>query len=136
VTRRSSPADREQALLGLGRGDPCQRPHLRVRQLAARQGLGKAWERHQRARHADPLARGAEIQPHAPREPVRARAKAVAPAAPRVELADQVEQALGGGVEVRRRGVLLNVARLYTAISEAPERLHVARSRRDPPFVS
>src|SRR5262249_50231691 len=35
--------------------------------------------------------------------PVRARAEAMAPAAARVELADEVEQPRGGGVEVRRQ---------------------------------
>jgi hypothetical protein len=44
---------------------------------------------------------GAGREPHAPREPGGTGAKAVAPAAARVELADEIEQARGGGVEVR-----------------------------------
>jgi hypothetical protein len=48
------------------------------------------------------LAGGTGSEPDAPRQPVRARAEAVAPAAAGVELADQIEQARGSGIEVRR----------------------------------
>src|SRR5262249_56392150 len=58
--------------------------------------------RSQRARPADVLARGAGLEPDAPGEPVRARAEAITPAGARVELADQIEQARGGGGEMRR----------------------------------
>ena len=47
------------------------------------------------------LAGGARGQPDAPREPFGAGAEAVAPAAARVELSDQVEQVCGGGIKVR-----------------------------------
>ncbi len=94
------------------------------------------------------LAGGARGEPDAPRQPVRTRAEAVAPPAAGVELANQIEQAGGGGVEVRRqlgdlvaksiqlldrlgRGndaeradfherVPLLLWRLYTPLSEAP----------------
>ena len=55
----------------------------------------------QGARDADALAGGAEVEADAPAQPVGAGAEAVAPAAAGVELADEVEQAGGGGVEVR-----------------------------------
>jgi len=93
-------ADREQALLGLRRRDARQCTDLGVRQLAAGEGLRQARQRTKRARHADVLACGARLESDAPRQPVGARPKAVAPAAARVELADEIEQVRGGGVEM------------------------------------
>ena len=93
-------ADREQALLGLRRRDARQCTDLGVRQLAAGEGLRQARQRTKRARHADVLACGARLESDAPRQPVGARAKAIAPAAARVELADEIEQVRGGGVEM------------------------------------
>ncbi len=49
---------REQALFGLGRGDARHRPHLGVRDLAARERLGQARQGGERARDAHALARG------------------------------------------------------------------------------
>src|SRR5207247_3357461 len=107
-------------------------------------------------RHPRALAGGARGEPHAPRQPLRTRAQAVAPPAAGVELADQIEQAAGGGVEVGRqlgdlvaksiqlldrlgRGndaeradfherVPLPLGRLYTLLSESPWSPHNARS--------
>src|SRR5437899_7108735 len=56
--------------------------------------------RAERAGHADTLARRARVEPDAPGQPRGARAESVAPAAARVEVADEVEQVSGGGVEV------------------------------------
>jgi hypothetical protein len=50
---------------------------------------------------ADALAGRVQVQPHAPGEPLRARAETSVPAAAGVELADEAEQARGGGVEMR-----------------------------------
>jgi len=94
------PADLEQPLLGLGCRDPGQRADLRVGQLAMRERLGEPRQRAESPRHAHPFARRAGVEPDAPREPRSARGEAVAPAAAGVELADEIEQARGGGVEV------------------------------------
>src|SRR5947207_2941577 len=62
---------------------------------------GKPRQRPERARHPDVLPGRARREPHAPGEPGGAGAEAVVPAAARVELANEVEQVRGGGVEVR-----------------------------------
>src|SRR5439155_6270748 len=133
-----------------------QSPELRVRKLAAGQGLAEQGQCAEGARHPHVLAGRARGEPDAPRQPVRTRAEAVAPSAAGVELAIQIEQAGGGGVEVRRqlgdlvaesiqfldrlgRGndagragfherVPLLLGRIYTPLSEAPWGRHNARS--------
>jgi hypothetical protein len=142
-------ADGEETLFGLGSGDAGQRADLRVRQLAAGERLGEAGQRGERARHTDALASGAELDADAPRQPVGAGAEAGVPAGARVELADEVEQAGGGGVEVSGElGDLVAeaiqirgghrhfppVSRLYTAIFEPRSRLEDERSGRNPGF--
>src|SRR5439155_1677283 len=107
-------------------------------------------------RHPHVLAGRARGEPDAPRQPVRTRAEAVAPPAAGVELANQIEQAGGGGVEVggelgdlvaesiqfldrlgrgndaERAGfherVPLLLGRIYTPLSEAPWSRHNVRS--------
>jgi hypothetical protein len=91
----------QELLFRLRRRHAGQGPYLGIRDLSAGEGTGEARQRAEGARHADPLPRSALVEPHPPAQPVRARAKAVAPALPRIELADQVEQAGGGRVEVR-----------------------------------
>jgi len=71
-----------------------------VRELAALERLGQKWQRAEGVGHADVLAGGAWGEPHAPREPGGARAKAIAPPAAPVKFADEIEQSGGGGVEV------------------------------------
>ena len=51
----------------------------------------------------DALAGRAQIEPDAPAQPGGAGAKAGVPAAARVELADQIEQARGRGVQMGRQ---------------------------------
>ena len=101
VRRRAGPPHDEQPLLRLRRRHARERAHLGVRELSARQRLRQPRQRPQRPRHADALPRGPEIQPHAPRQPLGARAEAIAPAAALIELANQIEQAGGGGIEMR-----------------------------------
>jgi hypothetical protein len=96
----AGPANREQALLGLWSCDPRQRTDLGVRQLTARERLRQPRQRAERTRDANVLTRSARLEPEAPREPRRARAKAIAPAAARVEFANEIEQSRGGGVEM------------------------------------
>ena len=78
-----------------------ERAHLRVRQLATLHAGAHERQRRERAGHAHLLARGAEIDPRAPMQPVRAREEAVVPAGARVELGEQHEQVVGGGMEAR-----------------------------------
>jgi hypothetical protein len=52
-------------------------------------------------RDPHPLAGGAGVETHAPAEPCGAGREAVVPAAARVELTDEGEQAGGRGIEVR-----------------------------------
>ena len=56
----------------------------------------------QGAGHADLLAGRAEIEADAPGEPLGTGPKAGVPAAAGIEVPDQIEQARGGRVEVRR----------------------------------
>jgi hypothetical protein len=46
------------------------------------------------------LTRGAQLEPDAPGEPVRARPKPIAPAAACVKFPDEIEQPRGGGIEM------------------------------------
>jgi hypothetical protein len=46
------------------------------------------------------LTRCTRREANPPRQPLRARAKAVAPTTARVELPDQIEQPRGGGIEM------------------------------------
>ena len=100
VLRRAGAADRQQALFRLGRGHTGQRPDLGVGELTARERRRQLRQLLQRARHPDTLARRAHIEPHAPGEPVGARAEAAIPAVASVELADEIEEPSGGGLEV------------------------------------
>src|SRR5438093_699958 len=68
--------------------------------LHARSLAQRLTRRAERPRAWDPLAGRAGTEPDAPRQPPSARVKPVAPAAARVELADEVEKPPGGGVEV------------------------------------
>jgi len=73
---------------------------LCVRQPAAGEGVRQPRECAESARHPDALARGAQIEPDAPRQPRGARAEAGVPATARVEFADEVQELRDGGVEV------------------------------------
>ena len=92
--------DGEQALLDLRRRHPRESADLGVRELAARECLGQPRQRGERARHAHLLASRAQVEANAPGQPLGAGAKAVVPATTRVELADEIEQAGGGGLEM------------------------------------
>jgi len=103
VLRGATAGEGEQALLGLRRRDASDRPDLRIRDLAAREGLGDARQAAERTGDADALAGGAGVEADAPGEPGGTGREAVTPAFPGVELTDEVEEAGGGGVEVRRQ---------------------------------
>ena len=103
MVSRAGAADREQPLLGLGRGHARQGPDLGVGELAAGEGLGQHGQRAQGARHPHVLAGRTGGEPHPPGEPGGAGAEAGVPALAGVELADEVEEAGGGGLEMRRQ---------------------------------
>jgi len=96
----AGPADREQPLLGLRRGDARERPNLGVRQLAASECLRQTGQCTERPGHPDALARCARVEPDTPRQPGGAREEARVPASAGIEIADEVEQVRGRGVEV------------------------------------
>ena len=101
VLRGAGTADGQQALLRLGRGHAREGANLGVGQLAAGEGLSEPGQRGQGARHPHVLAGGTRCEPDAPGQPRGAGSEAGVPAAPGIELADEIEQARGGGVEVR-----------------------------------
>ena len=83
------------------RGHAGEGADLGVRQLAAGERLGQPRQRGQGTRHADLLAGRAEVEADAPGQPLGAGAKAGVPAAAGVEVADEIEQAGGGRIEMR-----------------------------------
>jgi hypothetical protein len=93
--------DGQQPSFGLRCRHAREGADLRVRELAPGKCLGQCRQRGERARHADLLSGCAEVEANAPGEPFGAGAKTIAPAAAGVELADQAEQAGGGGIEMR-----------------------------------
>ena len=103
VRGRAAAPHPEQPRFGLRRGDAGQGPDLGVRQLPAGERLGQQRQRRQGARYADLLAGRTEVESDPPAQPVGAGAEPVAPAAAGIELADEVEEARGGGLEMRRQ---------------------------------
>jgi hypothetical protein len=93
-------ADRQQAFLGLRRRHPRERADLGIRELAVGECLSEPRQRGERARHAHLFAGRAQVEADTPGEPFRAGAEAVVPAAVDIELANQVQQAGGGGIEM------------------------------------
>ena len=102
VGRRPRPPHRQQRRLGLRRRHPRQRPDLGVGQLPARQGRREPRQPAQRPGDPHALPGRAQVQSRAPAQPLGAGAGAALPAAAGVELAEQVQQPGGGGVEVGR----------------------------------
>ncbi len=77
VAGRARAPDRQQACLRLRRRHAGQGAHLGVGQLATSEGLGQAGQCPEGARHPDSLAGGAQVEAHAPAQPVGAGAEAV-----------------------------------------------------------
>jgi len=91
----------EQGRLGRGRRDPRDRAHLRVADGAPPERIVDERQPTQRPRHANPLARGAQVESDAPVEPVRAGERTVCrPARAFVEAADEGQEPMLGGVDV------------------------------------
>ena len=101
---RGSPGlcDCKQALFRFWTRHARHGPNFCVRDLSATESLGELRERSERARRSHTLACCAGIEPDAPREPGCARPEPVVPTAPYIELADEIEQLGGGGIEVGR----------------------------------
>ena len=98
----------QQRGLVLRSGDAGQRPDLGVGDRPALHRGAHARERRQRVGDADLLAGGAQGDARAPVQPMRTGGEAVVPPGALVELAQQHEQLVGGGMEPRRqRGDLL-----------------------------
>jgi hypothetical protein len=64
-------------------------------------GLSDKRQRLEGARHPDPFTSRPQIKPYSPTQPGGAGAKVRVPSPSSVELANQGEEARGGGVEVR-----------------------------------
>ena len=98
VRRRAREGHVEQGLLVLGGGHPRDRAHLRVGDLAAAHGVAQLRQLPEGARHPHVLTGGPQREPRPPAQPLRARVATV-PALPLVELADEDEQLVGGGLD-------------------------------------
>ena len=102
LRRRRRACHVEQRRFCRGGRDARERADFRVADLSAGESDVDERQVGERARDADVLARGAEVEADPPREPVRAREGAlIGPAAGFVEPADERQQAMGGRVEVR-----------------------------------
>ena len=100
---RHEPRVVEQQGLVRRRRDAQQRAHLRVRDFAAPERIIDRRELGELAGDPHALPRGDQIPADPPGEPVRTRHRALnMPAAALVELAQIGEQAMHGGIEVRR----------------------------------
>jgi hypothetical protein len=103
VVRGSGVSYCQQPLFRIRSSDASHGPNLGVRDLSASKRCRQTRQNSKRARHPDALACGARIETDAPAEPRGARAEPGIPAFASVELADEIQQARGGGFEVRRK---------------------------------
>jgi hypothetical protein len=93
VDRRARSPHREQARFGLRGRDAGQSAHLGVGQLSARGRRGQGRQRPEGAGDSDMLAGGARGKSDSPGEPFGAGTEPGVPAAARVELANEREEA-------------------------------------------
>ena len=97
----------QQRLVGR-RGHAGERADLGVGNRAALHGGADERKRRQRVRHAHLLAGGTEVDAGSPVQPVRARREPAGPARALVELAQQHQQLVGGGMQPHgQRGDLI-----------------------------
>jgi hypothetical protein len=125
-------ADGEETLFGLWRGHAGERPHLGVRELASREGLGQSRQGRQGARHAHAFPGCAQVEPDAPAQPGGARGESRVPAAAGVELADEIEQARGRRFEMRGKLGDLVTQAIDRCVVDAIARAHF---HGEPPFA-
>ena len=101
MLRGAVQSDIEEVDLILGRGDAGQRPDLGVAELALRQRFGEQRQLGQCPGDADLLPRGMGIDAAGPAQPVGARQRPLGgPDLAAVELGDEGEESVGGGVNV------------------------------------
>ena len=98
VLGRAGEGDVEQGLFIVGRGHAGDGAHLGVGDPAPAHGVAQLGQLAEGAGHPHVLAGGARREPRAPGQPLRAR-QAAAPALLLVELADQDQQLVCGGVD-------------------------------------
>ena len=102
---RAVQSDVEEVGFVPGGGDAGQRPDLGVAELAFRQRLGEQRQLRQRPGDTDLLARGMGIDAAGPAQPVGARQRPLrGPDLAAVELGDEGEEAVCGGVDVGGEG--------------------------------
>ena len=97
--------DVQQVGFVLGSGNACECPGLGVAELALRERIGEQRQLPQRSGDADLLARGVGVDAAGPGEPVGARQRPLrGPDLTAVELGDENEEAVRGGVDVGGEG--------------------------------
>ena len=101
VRRRAVVREVQQPGLGLGGGDAAERADLGVGDFAALHRPAEAGQRLEGLGDAHLLARRAQVDARPPVQPVGARQEAGVPAGLRVELAEQDQEVIGGGVQAR-----------------------------------
>ena len=98
-------SDVQEVDLVPGSGDAGQRPNLGVAELALRQRFGEQRQLGQRAGDSDLLPRGVSVDPAGPAQPVCAGHRPLGgPDLPTIELGDEGEEPVGGGVDVGGKG--------------------------------
>ena len=107
--RRARACELEQIALTLGSGHTRERPHLGERQLALGHGRADLGKLGEGSSSSHPLTGGTQVDPGTEGEPVGAGAvSARLPPPELVELGDQCEEAVLGGMDVcRERGDLV-----------------------------
>jgi hypothetical protein len=101
VMRGPVQGDGQQQLFGFRSRHACERPYFRVAELSARHRCRDPRQLLQRMRHPKLFARGAQIDATPPVQPVRTGlGRRVRPAIAAVELCDQYQPAMAGGVQV------------------------------------
>jgi hypothetical protein len=94
----------EQLGLGRGRCHAGKGAHFRVGQLAGLQGGIHGGQLTECTRHAHLLARGGQVEPNSPRQPVRTRHGTLwFPSALSIELTNAFEQPVRGRIQVNRQ---------------------------------
>ena len=101
LRRRTDTRELEQLRLAVGRSHARQRPHLGIGDAPLPQRVGRLGQFLQRTGGADPFARRADLDADPPGQPLGTGTEAVLPAAPAVEVGDEVHHLRLRGVDAR-----------------------------------